>query len=843
MDRGLFRFILRNSARQQIVILALTALSLPFYYAALDFPRQIVNKGLGMETSQFPASLKVWGYTLVHLEQFPLLAALCIAFLTAVVVNGGIKYIVNLKRARLGELLLRQLRLSLCSQALRFPLKHFRKISPGELVSMITSEVESLGGFIGDAISVPALQSGLVITAFLFIFVQDVLLGLASVALLPVQIVVVPRIQRKVNKLSKKRVRELRKLSRRFSESVALARHLQASAAVSRELDVLNHRLGRILDIRYQIFQKKFFIKFFNNFLAQLTPFFLFLIGGYFVIRDQLTVGALVAVIVAYKDVPAPWKELLDYFQDQYDARVRYEQVTSQFRPAGIVPITSFDKADAQTDPGREIQVQGVSVFENDDPILSDVTFSLAADERVMILGTGYRAGQALAGLLIGLEEPQEGGVFIDGNPSIDVSRSRVARLFAYADSHPRFFTGTIRQNLAHCPPGADPGGWPGEALDALRICGLGEELFDFGLDTKVDLSHDPDLQAEIVRIRMQLHQRLEEMDRGRLFRPFRADEYNEHASVLENLLFGSLNEELVDIEQLIGARWFRRVLRKYQLDQRFEQLGLSAIDALLIGPDSELARERMPIDVIELVNDRTSELQVITATAGRGNIVALLKPQRRLLTNLALELITDRIELPESVEKLESDIVAARKTLRSAMPSWVRQVVVFFDTQAYNPAMTLRDNLLFGRADANDRKAASRVASVLAQTIEAGGLHDRVVTAALGYHIGVAGSNLSAEQIQRLGLARALTAQAKVIIACYAASNISGDGERALVRALTAATPGRGLIWMSHRADLAQYFDRVLVFDGGSLQEQGHVDELRRHGTLFARLAGGAQD
>ena len=66
--------------------------------------------------------------------------------------------------------------------------------------------------------------------------------------------------------------------------------------------------LGTIYWIRYDIYRKKFFIKFLNTFLGQLTPFFFYSIGGYLVINGQLTLGALVAVLSAYKDMSDPWE-------------------------------------------------------------------------------------------------------------------------------------------------------------------------------------------------------------------------------------------------------------------------------------------------------------------------------------------------------------------------------------------------------------------------------------------------------------------------------------------------------------------------------------------------------
>ena len=49
-------------------------------------------------------------------------------------------------------------------------------------------------------------------------------------------------------------------------------------------------RFGAIYDIRFEIYQRKFFVKFLNNFINQLTPFFFYSIGGYLVISGSLVV-------------------------------------------------------------------------------------------------------------------------------------------------------------------------------------------------------------------------------------------------------------------------------------------------------------------------------------------------------------------------------------------------------------------------------------------------------------------------------------------------------------------------------------------------------------------------
>src|SRR3546814_18646992 len=70
----------------------------------------------------------------------------------------------------------------------------------------------------------------------------------------------------------------------------------------------------RLAAVRFEIYRKKFFMKGLNNFITQLTPFFFYTVGGYIVIEDRLSFGALVAVLAAHKEFSAPLQELLRYY-------------------------------------------------------------------------------------------------------------------------------------------------------------------------------------------------------------------------------------------------------------------------------------------------------------------------------------------------------------------------------------------------------------------------------------------------------------------------------------------------------------------------------------------------
>ncbi|MBR27557.1 MAG: hypothetical protein CML46_11530, partial [Rhodobacteraceae bacterium] len=101
----------------------------------------------------------------------------------------------------------------------------------------------------------------------------------------------------------------------------------------------------RIESIRRNLQREKFFMKSVSNFLASLTPFFFYAIGGWLVIEGRLTLGALVAVLAAYKDFSAPLRELLRHYQAVEDVRVRYQELLAHLAPAGDTPAAAWSPA------------------------------------------------------------------------------------------------------------------------------------------------------------------------------------------------------------------------------------------------------------------------------------------------------------------------------------------------------------------------------------------------------------------------------------------------------------------------------------------------------------------
>lgn len=875
MESSIFKFVFRHSKRQQLVLVAMTGISFPFLYYSLELPKLIINKAIGGD--DFPR--RMLG---IELDQLPYLFTLCGIFLALVMINGGFKYVINVAKGRLGERMLRRLRYELYRQVLRFPLSHFRKTSAGEIIPMITSEVEPLGGFIGDALAQPLFQGGTLITIMIFMVLQDWTLGVAAMSLYPIQGYLIPKLQRKVNLLGKERVRTVRKLSDRIGETIAGISEIHAHDTSQLELTDFSTRLGTIYGIRYRIFQLKFLIKFLNNFLAQLTPFLFYAIGGYLVIQGDLTFGALVAVLAAYKDMSAPWKELLNYYQQQADARIKYDQIIEQFQPDGVLEVPdSADDGDVAPLAGKLVAAN-VSLIEDENVrILESLSFSIPIDQHIAIVGSG-NSGKETLGLLLGrLAAPTAGYLSINGADMAKLSEAVTGRRLAYVGAGAHLFSASVRDNLLyglkHRPLGAvayegaaaarraaakaeaeaagnishDPDAdWVDYAaagvspdalntrvLDVLHAFGMDQDIYDMGLRGAIDPVARADLAAQMLRARAALRQRLAEPDIAVLIEPFDETLYNANASVAENLLFGTPVGPEFAIDSLAENAYVRHVLDKVGLMSDMVIMGRKVAETM-VELFSDLPPGHEFFDQFSFIaHDDLPDYQQLVARIGKTAPEDMRGEDHARLLSLPFKLIPARHRLGLIDDAFRAHLLKARRVFAADLPERLQSGVEFFDPERYNAAASLQDNILFGKISYGQAHSVERVGALIAEVVDAEGVRAQVLEVGLEFQVGNGGGRLSAAQRQKLAIARCVLKRPDVLIVNEATASLDAAAQGQIMEALFAEFKGRGLIWVLHRASLALNFDQVLVLKGGRVAQSGKFEEIDGSGTELRAL------
>jgi ABC-type multidrug transport system fused ATPase/permease subunit len=322
LPSGLFGFIIRYSGNAQLALACLAIIILPVTYLLLELPKRIVNSAISTET----ADISNW-QAAAQLEKVDYLLILCAFYLLALMTSSLLKYVLNNKMGMAAERLLRRIRLVLIRRQNIFSKQDSSRIP------VITQEVEPICSFSGDAIIVPLLQGGTLVTIITFMMMQNVVLGAAAVSLLPVQIILIPRLQRKINRLIRKRVSVIREMSNRLQENNCL-----------QERVYLRDHIRDLHSIRIRMLRIKFLMKALNNFIMNLTPFFFYTIGGYLVLESHLSLGALMASLASYKDLAPAIRELFNYYQRNQDAKLRYAEVRNYLLETRSDNLTAVDK-------------------------------------------------------------------------------------------------------------------------------------------------------------------------------------------------------------------------------------------------------------------------------------------------------------------------------------------------------------------------------------------------------------------------------------------------------------------------------------------------------------------
>ena len=822
IERTLFSFIWKYSKRDQLILLAVTVTLFPLLYLTLELPKRIINDAIGSQSDV----VSLFGF---QMGQITFLLVLCGLFLLSVLVHGVMKMRINTMKGILAERLLRRLRYTLIARILRFPAPYFERTSQGELVSMVTSESEPMGGLMGDAVAQPVLQAGQMATILGFLFLQSFAFGLAACALIPLQAWLIPKLQRQINMLNKKRIIQVRALAAEIGEGAVGASTLRTNGGWRYRMAMISERLGALYTLRFEIFQRKFFMKFLNNFITQLTPFFFYSIGGYLAITGQITVGALVAALAAYKDLSSPWKELLAYYNQSQDMALRWETITERFAPAGMIDTALFDEEPESVPHLRgDVALRGVSVQDSDGNIVLDnINVTFEGGQTIAVAAPSDEDRRALAEVLTRELTPMSGDLAIGDHAMNGLHQVAIAKRIGYATSRPVMFLGSFGENVvlplklrpetdgtiaaasqesikagnSPDPVGANwvdleeadgPGGpelraWWQTLIQGMEIDTM---LFKRGIEQKLDPDTHGALAEALVALRPQVAEAISKAGLSDQVHFFDPAGYNPALPVAENLIFATPHKPIT-AEVLEQQTEFLALLSELGVEAELLQLASDSVDLLrqifgLDGTDHPLFRK--------LGLDATTYENAVALVPRQQEGAALAPRDKAQLLAVPFAISAEKLgaAFPDDIIDRVLQIRTAHGT---ALQASLGDLFSPISADAPMSGLSVLENALFGKIAESSSSKGEDLRGLLEELLHQAQLDGPVLDLIFDMELTLGGANLPASLIETLAISRATIKAPDILVLDGVLSSYDAEVRDNLHNRLRALLPDATII------------------------------------------------
>lgn len=187
---------------------------------------------------------------------------------------------------------------------------------------------------------------------------------------------------------------------------------------------------------------------------------------------------------------------------------------------------------------------------------------------------------------------------------------------------------------------------------------------------------------------------------------------------------------------------------------------------------------------------------------------------------------------IPRFYDVTSGDIMLDGRDIREYTMDSLRQQISIVLQDVFLFYGTVRENLLFGRPDADEKQ--------MIEAAKAANAHDFILDLPQGYDtlIGERGVKLSGGQKQRLSIARAILKDAPILILDEATSSVDTETEMLIQEALERLIQGRTTIIIAHRLSTVRNADQIVVLEDKSIREMGsHSELLAMEDGLYHRL------
>jgi subfamily B ATP-binding cassette protein MsbA len=409
---------------------------------------------------------------LAQQEQFWRVAAFTIS---AFFLKSAGDYVSDYLMTQVGQRVVRDLRNQLFRQTLGQSVSFFSRRSSGQLLSLMTNDVNQIQRAVSETITDLIRESLTAVFYIALLFTLDARLALVSLTTMPLVVYALWRLGQRVRRTTHRSQESLEEVTRRATEAFTGHRIVKAFGAEDRE----GARFAEASQRLYNSYMKA------TAALSSLPPLMEFIgglaaIGAVYMASTEiaagtLTSGAFTSFLATAFMLYTPLKRL---------SRVNAGLQQSIAAAERIFALLDVDTEVAQVPgapmlerPRQTVEFRDVGFAYDDAPdrfTLRHVSFTANAGQVVAIVGLSGAGKTTLVNLIPRFYDPKEGSILIDGKDIRRVNLASLRQNIALVTQETVLFDDTIASNIAYGAPGASR-----EAIEAAAKAAHAHEFIE----------------------------------------------------------------------------------------------------------------------------------------------------------------------------------------------------------------------------------------------------------------------------------------------------------------------------------------------------------------------------
>lgn len=396
------------------------------------------------------------------------IAAIAAVLIAAALVGGAATGASNYLIARLGSVMLADLREAGMDRALDLPTTTVERVGRGDLLSRVSTDVATIAKGVNEVI--PTMFSALMLTVLTLASMLGVdwRLAIAGAFSIPFYLWALRwYLPRSAPRYAEER-RVIAERSQVLMESMLGAPTVHAYHAHTTHQHDIEDASARVRDISIGVFT--FFTRFVGRVNgSEFIGLSVILVTGYWLVADgAVTVGQTTAAALLFHRLFNPISMLL------FTADEAQSAGASLARLVGLVSLPAPPVAGGVGVQPRDTSLELNNLefsYDEEHPVLRDVSLRLEPGQRVALVGSTGAGKSTVAGIAAGVLHPQRGGVRIGGVPLAEMTAEQRRRNVAIVSQDVHVFAGPLADDLRLATPDASDD----EIVNALHSVGAGE--------------------------------------------------------------------------------------------------------------------------------------------------------------------------------------------------------------------------------------------------------------------------------------------------------------------------------------------------------------------------------